>query len=213
MQEDEAVDRRAAKLSALLRASDVPAPPMTFPAERIALARRRTRLRWQLAAAAVLLVLAAGTVRPVRAWIADAARQFFLGAPRTEPATAPAADSASAPEAPVPSNAVTFVPRSGTFVVELAMRQRAGTLVLSPVGGTEASAAIMGDAADAELLVRPDGVRIGNRPAAHADYVVRVPPGVSRVTVRIGREPARQIEVTREFDVQLPVGPRADRPE
>jgi hypothetical protein len=213
MREDEAVDRRAAKLSALLRATDVPAPPMAFPAERIAHARRRTRLQWQLAAAAALLVLVAGTVRPVRAWIAETARHFFLGSPGTAaPASAPA-DSASAPVMPVPSNVVTFTPRAGSFIVEIAVRQQGGTLVLAPVGGIEASAAIMGDAADAELLVRPDGVRIGNRASAQADYVVRVPPSVARVTVRIGREPARSVDVPREYDLRVSVGPRADRPE
>lgn len=214
MHEEDAVDRRAEKLSALLRATDVPAPPMAFPAERIARARRRTRLRWQLAAAAVLLVFAAGSVQPVRAWIAVTARHFFLGAPKAAASGAPAAAvPAPEPEVPVPSNAVTFVPRTGAFVIELATRQQAGSLVLARVSGSEASAAIVGDPGDAELLVQPEGLRIGNRAAAQADYLVRIPPGVSRVTLRIGREPARQLDVPRDYDVQVPVGPGTDRPE
>lgn len=217
MREDDAAERRAAKLSALLRATDVPAPPLAFPAGRIAQARereRRSRLRWQLAAAVTLLVAGAGFVPPVRAWIAEAARGFFLGASGpAAPAAVPGADTASAAPAPAAANVVTFVPREGAFVIELASRQQAGTLTLAPVGGVEASAALMGDPSDAGFVVRPDGVRIANRADARADYVVRVPPGVGLVTLRIGREPALRVDVPREYDVQVPIGPRRDRPE
>ena len=214
MRDDEAVDRRAEKLSALLRATDPPAPAIGFPAERIARARRqRVVVRWRMAAAIAVLLAGATLVRPVRAWIVETARSILIGAPRTASPPAATPDRSITPVAPLPTNVVTFTPRAGVFVLEVASRQAAGTLRLVRAPGADASAALIGNPGDAELLVRPDGFRIGNRLSASADYVVRLPSGVTRVLLRIGREPARQIDVPTDADVAVPISPRADRPE
>jgi hypothetical protein len=214
MRDDEAVDRRAEKLSALLRATDLPAPAIAFPAERIARARRqRVVVRWRMAAAIGVLVGGPLLVSPVRAWIVETARSILVGTPRSVPAPAATPDTATTPAILVPTNVVTFVPRAGLFVLELASRQAAGTLRLARAPGAEASAALIGNPGDAELLVRPDGLRIGNRAGASADYVVRLPAGLTRVMLRIGREPARQLAPPTETDLDVPLGLRADRPE
>jgi len=189
--DDEALDRRAAKLSALLRATDAPVPPIAFPAGRIAAARqRRTVQRWRMAAAIAVLLTGAALVRPVRAWIVEAARTLFAG-PAAAPAAAPTAEIAAEPAEVVPTNVVTFEPGAGVFVLEVATRQATGTLRVVRAEGPNASAAIIGDPADAELFVRHDGLRIDNRRLARADYVVRLPASVRRLVVRIADEPAR----------------------
>ena len=91
------------------------------------------------------------------------------------------------------------------------MRQAAGALHLERVEGSAASAALVGDAGDAELLVRPGGLRISNRAEASADYAIRVPAGVDRLLVRIGREPLREIAVRADGDVAVPVGRAEER--
>lgn len=213
--DEDALDRRAAKLSALLRATDLPVPALDYPAGRVAAARQRRSLqRWRMAAAIAVLIAGATLVRPVRAWIVEAARTLFVAGTRKAAApVTPAAPPAAATTVPVPTNAVTFTPRPGVFVLEIASRQAAGLLRVERADGPDASAALVGDPGDAELLVRPDGLRIGNGRAAAADYVVRVPAGVTRVVLRIGREPARQLAPPTESDLEVPLGRRADRPE
>jgi hypothetical protein len=212
--DDDALDRRAAKLSAVLRATDPPVPAIDYPAGRIAAARqRRSVRRWRMAAAIAVLIAGASLVRPVRAWIVDAARTLFVaGTGKAAAPVTPAAEHAAA-AAPVPTNAVTFTPRPGVFVLEVATRQASGVLRVERAEGTGASAALVGDPGDAELLVRPDGLRIGNRRMASAEYVVRVPATVTRVVLRIGREPARQLAPPLETDLGPAAGARTTGPE
>jgi len=208
MHEDAMADRRAAKLSALLRATDPPAPALGFPAERIARARQRhAAVRWRLAAGIAALLAVAVLVRPVRAWFIDTARTIFArsSAPATTPPAVPPGSAAVSGASPA-TNAVTFTPRAGTFLVEIAARQAAGTLRLVRADGMSASAALTGDPADAELLVRPAGLRIANRPEATADYTVSVPAGISRLTVRIAREAARDVVLPSDGAMVVPVG-------
>lgn len=207
--DEDALDRRAAKLSALLRATDPPVPVIDYPAGRIAAARERRSLRrWRMAAAIAVLIAGASLVRPVRAWIVEAARSLFVaGTGRAAPPATPAPQPAAAVS--VPTNAVTFTPRPGVFVLEVATRQAAGVLRIERADGPDASAALVGDPGDAELLVRPDGLRIGNRGTAGADYIVRVPAAVTRVLLRIGREPA----LGRVPPLETDLGPATNGPE
>ncbi|HEU0053101.1 MAG TPA: hypothetical protein VFQ39_07980, partial [Longimicrobium sp.] len=50
--------------------------------------------------------------------------------------------------------------------------------------GASATAEVVGG--DADLLVLPSGLRIGNAAASTAEYRIGIPDGVRRVTVRAG---------------------------
>lgn len=190
----EALERRAARLARLLGYADQPAPRAEFPAARLARARsRRAALRWRAAAVAALALSGALAVRPVRAWIVEAARAILalpLGSPRDSGRPAPIPAVASSDTA----GAVVFEPAAGVFMVRVASRQAAGALVLELGDGPTARAVVVGDRAQAELLVLPDGLRIDNRPDAEASYLVRV-PSAARVVVRVGSETQQTIRL------------------
>ena len=176
------LDRRAQRLSALLRDTDPPVPPIAYPAERVArAARRRTTIRWRAAAAVALLALAAAGVPPVRAWIVQVVRSVWtaaVGAPPA-PAVRPAAATKGA-------GAVTFNPAAGPFTLVVARAQSAGTLTIEITGGVTAGARVEGSGTAAELGVLPNGLRIVNDSGATASYAVRLPPTLTRVEVGIG---------------------------
>jgi hypothetical protein len=183
--ENDLLGRRAQRLSALLREADPPVPPIAFPAERIArAARRRTVVRWRVAAAIALLAIGAVGVRPVRAWILQAARVLWSAAagPRRTappPARAPGAST------------VTFTPLSPVFVLRVAQAQSVGTLTIETTPAAAVSASAGGGQGGAELVVLPDGLRIVNDSAAAASYLVRLPATVVRIEVGIGRASPR----------------------
>ena len=111
-------------------------------------------------------------------WAFASGRGAALPAP--PPAvTAPANDTAGA---------VSFASPPGTFVLRLAGRQAAGTLIVEAAERADASATVTGRRDSVELLVLPDGLRIVNPRSATAGYVVRVPGGLSRVVLQIGQE-------------------------
>ena len=179
--ESDLLSRRAQRLSALLREVDPPVPPIVFPAERIArAARRRSIVRWRVAAAIALLALGAVGVRPVRAWIFQAAHVLWsaaAGAPRATPA--PVARAAGA-------STVTFSPASATFVLRVARAQVGGTLTVETTSSASASASAGGGQGSAELVVLPNGLRIVNDSASAVSYVVRLPATVARIEVGVG---------------------------
>ena len=174
------LNRRAQRLSALLREADHGVPAIAFPADRIArAARRRTVVRWRVAAAIALFAVAAVGVRPVRAWILQAARALFgatAGAPRA------AAPRAAAPAAG--SSRVSFSPAAGAFALRVARPQSGGTLTVEVSDGGVASAAVTGGGS-AELVVLPDGLRILNDSGSAASYVVRLPASLARIDVGV----------------------------
>ncbi|HEY2805456.1 MAG TPA: hypothetical protein VGI92_06305 [Gemmatimonadales bacterium] len=201
----ELVRQRAVRMGALLAATDAPPRPLSLPAGLVA--RRRTPWRtWQVAAAILLLIAGAG-VPPVRAWIVSTVHSVWTtlaGAPAV-PAT-PLAQPVPAPANP--AGAVSFA-AIDPLVVRLSGRQAAGgTLSIVPATGNLVTAAIVGRSDAAELAIGPDGLRIINRPASDAGYVIRVPAGVSRVLVQIGGETQRSFvapQGTDRYNVDLRV--------
>jgi hypothetical protein len=184
--QSEVLNRRAQRLSLLLREADPGVPPIAFPADRIArAARRRTVVRWRVAAAIAFLAVAAVGVQPVRAWILQAARALW--------GAAAGAQRAVAPRALVPnagSSSVTFSPAAGAFALRVARPQAGGTLTVEITGGTAASAAVAGGRG-AELVVLPDGLRIVNDSGSAASYVVRLPASLARIEIGIARAQSR----------------------
>lgn len=177
----ELVRGRAERLGALLRETDPPVPAIAFPAERIArAARRHTLARWRLAAAIAALAVAAIGVRPVRAWIVQAARVLWSAA------TGAARPGTTATNAGVATNTVTFRPSPGVFALGVARSQAQGTLTVETVAGASASAAVAGGRPGAELLVLPDGLRIVNDSASSASFLVRLPAALARIEITVG---------------------------
>lgn len=181
------LNRRARRLSALLREADPPVPPMVFPAERIARAvRRRTVVRWRVAAAIALLAVASVGVRPVRAWILQAAQALWSVA-----GGAPPAATVRPPAAVAGASTVTFHPSAGSFALRVTQPQAGGTLTVETTAGAAASAEIAGGGGGGELVVLPDGLRIVNDSASASSYVVRLPAAVARIEVEVGRASRR----------------------
>ena len=184
--DDAQLERRAARLSALLRAADVSPSAAVYPADRIAGATRRVVLmrRLRIAAAAALLMAGLG-VPPVRAWIAGSVRTIWtrvMGGGRTAAAPAPAP---SRPEAAM--GTITVSP-SPEFTLRVATRQAAGELTILVTDSASVSATVVGHPDAADLTVFPDGIRIANGRRTTAGYQLRVPLSVSRLVVRVGRE-------------------------
>ena len=184
------MERRARRLVALLRATDVPAPALRYPEERIARAvRRRAVLRWRVAAAVALLVAGAAGVPPVRAWIVQAARAVWAAASGAKAAPKPPAAPSS------PAGAVSFRPSGTAFVVRVARVQAGGTLTIETTPGPLASAAVRGGTVAGELLVLPAGLEIANDPASTAGYAIRLPATLGRIYVWLGPAAAPRVLV------------------
>jgi hypothetical protein len=178
--ETDLVDARARRLSRLLRDTDPPVPAMVFPAERIARAtRHRSVVRWRAAAAVVLVAAGAIGVRPVRAWIVQAARAVWAAAVGGRGERGPARIPPL-----VAAGTVTFAPAPGSFVVRVVRPQAGGTLTVETTTGATASAVVAGGA-DAELVVLPDGLKIVNDSLSSASFVVKVPARLARIEVTI----------------------------
>jgi hypothetical protein len=183
----EVVQRRAGRLSLLLARTDAPPRPLVLPVARIARAERRLAVRWRIAAAVALLIAGAAGVPPVRAWIADTVRAAWRSVTGRHQAVVP-----PAPAAPtVTTGAVSFA-APDPLTIRIARRQTAGgTLTIERTDGLSVSAAVTGEANAAELVVGPEGLRIVNRRASTAGYVIRVPAGLSRIVVQVEQERPR----------------------
>jgi hypothetical protein len=194
--DDSMVQRRAAKLSALLGATDGRAPSAVFPAERIARARRRATMtqRLRIAAAALLLLTGFG-VPPVRAWIVGRARTLWTRV--TGPA--PASSVPASTTAPNPSSTmgVVSVPAGGEFTLRIATLQAAGELSVLVTDTKAVSASVSGHAEGAELSVFPDGIRIANTRATTSGWELHVPVSVGRLVIQVGHEPPRTFHPAR----------------
>lgn len=185
------VRARGARLSRLLARTDVTAPAMAFPAERIAVAAaRRSVVRWRAAAGVALLLAGAAGVPPVRAWIVQTVRSVWMKVSGSSPA-GDARAPASTPASAVSMGSVTFAAPAQLLVRVEARQEQGGRITVEAGAPGTVSATITGERNAADLLVAPDGLRIANRRASTAGYIIAVPPGMRRVLVRIGQEPAR----------------------
>ena len=192
--DDVLVQRRSARLGALLARTDAPLPAMTLPAHLVP-RPRRALVPWQLAAALALLIAGAAGVPPVRAWIVGRVRSV-LGRVTGITATAPR----PRPVPPAPAGTL-LVGESGPVVVRVAMRQDAGgTLTIQPFSGNVAghspgnilTASTVGSDTGVTLAIFPDKeLRIVNDRTSTASYVLGVPPSVTRIVLLIAQENQR----------------------
>ena len=171
-----ALARRAARVSELLRAADLPAPATRL---RITIAAREEAIPrwWRMAAAIAVLIGAAAAVPPVRAWIATAARaawELATGAP--------------APAPVVPVAEVGFVPAGPAVTIRVPARST-GNLTVETVAGERVTMVEAGGHDLPQVTVLPDELRIGEGDSA-ARYVVRVPLTLQAVRVQVGTNAA-----------------------
>ena len=209
--ESDVTSRRSARLSLLLAKSDAAPRAMAFPEAQIArAAARRQVMRWRIAAGLALLIAGAAGVPPVRAWIVGTVQAAWSKVTGTAPA--PVAEPAPTPPA-VTMGAVSFdAPEQ--LVIRVLTRQDSGTLVIEGIEGGQVRAAMNGERNAAELVVGPEGLRVMNRRAAVAGYVIGVPERVARILVRVGEERTRVYDTPspgRRFVVDLAVRTSAAR--
>jgi hypothetical protein len=135
------------------------------------------RLSPGLRAAAVLALLAApvAALPGVRAWLADAVTG-------SDPVTD--VRTTSAPAASPTAAVIRFVPEAGAFVVDLAAAQAAGVLQVGRAAGAEAVLESTAEPA-AGPIVSASSLRILNASGDEGSYMLQVPAGVTRVTVRV----------------------------
>ena len=185
--------RRAQRLGTLLARTDAAPRAMTLPAG-LALRPRPLVARWQLAAALLLLIAGAAGVPPLRAWIAATVHSVWRRIAGSQP-PASLTPNASSRGPALESGAVSF-PLTDPLTIRVAARQAAGgSLRFVTVEGSLVTASIVGPADAAELLIGPEGLRILNRRASAAGYVIGVPASVTRALVQIGQEPVRTISM------------------
>lgn len=185
---------RSLRLSLLLAQTTPAAPEADILAVTRARRNKRTTPPWLRAAAAVVVVLGAVLLaEPVRAWVAD-----LLGVRRTELATPSQPDLRSAPvtaSVPEAGTRVQFTPTAEEVDLNVASYQADGTISLETGDASEVTVQVQGGQAD--LLVLPSGIRIGNTPGSTANYQVVLPAGVRQVQVRIAGGAPRVIPAAR----------------
>lgn len=177
--------RVSSALTAALAAADV--APNTGAVRPLPRRFWRRRVSTLSAAAIVLLVVAgvAAAAPPVRTWL-RARWAELRGTPTPPPRQESAAPQISS------TTTVRFVPRAPVFAIELAARQDAGVLTVDVSEDTIATARLSGGSG-AELVVLPMALRIVNRASTVASYDVRLPRGITEVTVHVGSGPTHRL--------------------
>jgi hypothetical protein len=134
---------------------------------------------WLLRAAAIVLLVAApvAAIPSLRGAILDALSGGGNGGPAAAPAAGPDVDAAVQPDVA----GVRFEPAAGSFTVTIDAVQPRGSLYVLPAGGREALLHI-GDPGTG-AVVAPRSVVIRNASGSSGSYTLRVPAGVTSVTV------------------------------
>jgi hypothetical protein len=166
--------------------------------------RNRRTLPRILAVAATILLAVAVYFTPLRAWVAERARELWSANGDVEEPVANSQQTADMP--PLSSGSVSFVTTGDVFVLEVTARQVTGTLTVAIGSGEMATATISGDLVDESLYVMPGGLRIVNTTTSTTTYTVALPPGVRRIVVQIANEEAVVLhpsETQREWTVPV----------
>jgi hypothetical protein len=166
--------------------------------------RRQRALPRMFAVAATILLAVAVYYTPLRAWVAERARELWSVNEDVDehvPLTQQEVD-ARAPS----SGSVSFVTTSDVFLIEVTARQETGSLTVTVGPGEMATARIRGDLIDESLFVLPGGIRIVNTTASTTAYFVALPAGVERIEVVIANEGAvvlQPSEAQREWTIPM----------
>jgi hypothetical protein len=163
------------------------------PKRRITFGKRTTHKRpgfsfvsppvLRMAAALALMVLVF-TATPARAWLAQG-WEALKSLVESEPTEFPEIEE-TPEEAPAElSSILRFTPRGTVFRLEFMEFQSGGSLVLQIDSTTSASAGILGEESDEEMILLPDGLRVRNSSESLTSYEVRLPHTLSIVEVSV----------------------------
>lgn len=167
------LERRAARLSALLRTTDIPAPSTPL---RVTIATRAPGLpSWWRMAAVVALAIAGAAVPPLRAWIAEVARTAWTVVTGSRPAE----------QTPRPS-VVAFVPTGPTLTIRIPARPN-GALTVEVVAGEQVTMVGAGGQELPGVTVFPDQMVVAEDADSAASYVIRVPARLRNVRILVGQ--------------------------
>lgn len=127
---------------------------------------------FRAAAAVVLLIGAALSVTPLRAWLLDLRSDEVAEAPLpVVRVIAPAAVDAGA--------TLSFRPVTASFAIELASAQAGGTITIGTSPTDQASAQIIGGGEES-VMILPSGLRIENSATSTASYRILLPSSLVR---------------------------------
>ena len=188
-------------LSSALQLADAPPKPRdSSPPEVVGTIlppvphRHWTRWRVTRAAAALVILAAALSATPARAWLAerwDSLKSLVVGAPGEQPEVAPA------PIEPRElGSVITFTPAGPEFTLWIVHLQAEGTLYLTVDPTASASAGVIGGDGSEEIVVLPDGFQIRNAATSTASYEVRLPNHLETLEVRIGDRTELRLDLT-----------------
>jgi len=187
-------------------------PPALSPPEVVGTIRppvpqpHWTRWRVTRAAAAIVMLAAALSATPARAWLAErweSLKSLVVGAPVEQPETAPAPAQLRDP-----ASVITFAPAGPEFTLRVMHAQAGGTLYLTVDPTASASAGVIGGDGSEEIVVLPNGFQIHNVATSTASYEVRLPDYLETLAVRIGDRPELKLDlntqagqISREIDL------------
>jgi hypothetical protein len=186
--------------SALQVADEAPATGDSRPPEVVGTIRPAPRrwhwTRWRVtrAAAAIVILAAALSATPARAWLVDGwdtLRSLLMRESTEQPEVAPAPV-----ESAEPSSVITFAPAGPEFMLQVIQVQAEGTLYLTVAPTVSASAGVIGGSGGEEIVVLPNGFQIRNAATSTASYEVRLPNHLAALDVRIGDRAAQRIDLT-----------------
>jgi hypothetical protein len=197
--------RLSQELSSALQLTDEPpatgdsSPPEVLGTIRPSLPQRHwTRWRVTRAAAAIVILAAALSATPARAWLVegwDALKSLVVGEPVEQPEVAPAPV-----ESGEISSVITFTPAGPEFMLQVIHVQAGGTLYLTVAPTASASAGVMGGDGSEEIVVLPNGFQIRNATTSTASYEVRLPNHLETLEVRVGDRAALRLDLTAPAD-------------
>lgn len=151
---------------------------------------RRGRYSALRAAAVTLVVMGAAlSTSPVRAWVIDTWSSV------TDVATDTQNEASPLPSVRLNNASVGFVPVGNVLQIDVANHQADGALVLGVTEGPSVIANAVGAAGIVDLVVLPTGMQIRNEAMDRADYGVQVPRSVSEVRVSVAGAPAATYEM------------------
>jgi hypothetical protein len=195
------LSRLSQEFSSALQLADEPgtphdaSPPEVVGAIRPAVPRSHwTRWRITRAAAAIVVIAAALSATPARAWLAQRwhdLRSLVAGAPVEQPEVTPAAAQPGEPR-----SVITFTPAGPQFTLLVAHTQPGGTLYLTVDATASASAGIVGGDGSEEIVVLSNGFQIRNAATSTASYQVRLPNHLEFIELRIGESTALTLDLT-----------------
>jgi hypothetical protein len=165
-------------------------------------ARRQTQfsflsVRVLRAAAVLALMIVAFTATPARAWLVQG-WESLVSLVRSETPEVPEVPAVPEQASATVSSILRFSPRGSQFRLEFMSWQAGGTLVLQLDSAATASAGIVGEEGNEEMILLPNGLRVRNSDGSSTSYEVRLPLSLSVIEVSIAGSTLLRLDVQSE---------------